>query len=331
MNTTQPNSPEQILRWWQSRYGRLTSDQQTAAPATASGLVHTAGRPASPSIGCSCSSCGRSSRTGHRMTVEQTSPMTIEVEAFFAPAAVPWTGTSAQRRAAVVGLVGGLAVTAVYVVVARYVFDTATTQIEFWSLVASLACVWLCRTENVLANPIGIVAVVLTGIYFLRIDLPGQGWLQLGFYVPVQFVSWWAWCRGGAGGTALKVTRLGVRGWALVLTGALAAWAICWLVFRELYGPLEWQGWDTSIVAASVTAQLLMTAKKLESWLWWQLPVNVSAIGLYAVTGAWAFGFLYVVYLINAMSGFALWRRAPRWAPLRRGPLGVFETPSTAR
>ena len=28
MNTTQPNSPEQILRWWQSRYGRLTSDQQ---------------------------------------------------------------------------------------------------------------------------------------------------------------------------------------------------------------------------------------------------------------------------------------------------------------
>ena len=236
--------------------------------------------------------------------------MTIEVEAFFGPAAVPWTGTSMQRRAAVVGLVGGLAVTAVYVVVARYVFDTATTQIEFWSLVASLACVWLCRTENVLANPIGVVAVVLSGIYFLRIDLPGQGWLQLGFYVPIQFVSWWAWCRGGAGGTELKVTRLDVRGWAFVLTGALAAWAICWLVFRELYGPLAWQGWDTSIVAASVTAQLLMTAKKLESWLWWQLPVNVSAIGLYAVTGAWAFGFLYVVYLINAMSGFALWRRA---------------------
>ena len=52
---------------------------------------------------------------------------------------------------------------------------------------------------------------LLTGIYLFRIDLPAQGWLQLGFYVPVQFVSWWAWCRGGVGGTELKLTRLGSR------------------------------------------------------------------------------------------------------------------------
>jgi nicotinamide riboside transporter PnuC len=67
--------------------------------------------------------------------------------------------------------------------------------------------------------------------------------------------------------------------------------------------------WDTSIVAASITAQLLMTAKKLECWLWWQVPVNLSAIALYAATDAWAFAFLYIVYLLNATSGFLLWRR----------------------
>lgn len=248
------------------------------------------------------------------MTAEGTASLSTEVALLVGPTAVPWAGTAAQRREAVAGLVGGLAVTVLYVLVAQYVFETPTTQIEYWSLAASLACVWLCRTENVLANPIGLVAVVLTGIYFLRIDLPGQGWLQLGFYVPIQFVSWWAWCRGGAGSTELKVSRLSVRGWAVVLAGALAAWAVCWLVFRELYGPLESQGWDTSIVAASVTAQLLMTAKKLESWLWWQLPVNVSALALYAVTDAWAFAFLYVVFLLNATSGFMLWRRSLRAA-----------------
>ena len=69
-----------------------------------------------------------------------------------------------MRREACVGLIGGLIVTALYVLIAQQVFETPTSPIEFWSLVASLSCVWLCRTENVLANPIGIVAVVLTGI-----------------------------------------------------------------------------------------------------------------------------------------------------------------------
>lgn len=223
--------------------------------------------------------------------------------------AVPWTGTPSMRREAVIGLIGGLVVTSIYVVAAQQIFGTPTTQLEFWSLVTSLACVWLCRTENVLANPVGIIAVVLTGIYFLGIALPGQGWLQLGFYVPVQLVGWWAWCRGGAGGTGLEVTRLSLNWWVVVVVGAIAAWAACWISFQWLYGPLEWMAWDTSIVAASITAQLLMTAKKLECWLWWQVPVNLSAIALYAATGAWAFAFLYIVYLVNATSGFLLWRR----------------------
>lgn len=226
------------------------------------------------------------------------------------PLVVPWTGTAAQRRDAVVGLGGGLIVALTYVLVAQQAFDTPTSRIEYWSLAASLACVWLCRTENVLANPIGIVAVVLTGIFFLRIDLPGQAWLQLGFYVPVQLVSWWAWCRGGTGGAPLEVTRLSARGWGRVLGAGLIIWSACWLGFRELYGALAWQGWDTSIVAASVIAQSLMTAKKLESWLWWQLPVNLSAIALYAVTDAWAFAFLYVVFLLNAVSGYRMWHQS---------------------
>lgn len=240
--------------------------------------------------------------------------MNPEIANIMAPVrrSVPWSGTAIQRREAVVGLVGGLVVALVYALVAQHGFDTSTSPIEYWSLATSLACVWLCRTENVLANPIGIVSVVLTGIFFLRIDLPGQGWLQLGFYVPVQFVSWWAWCRGGDGGGELHVTRLGARSWGFVVIAAVVIWAACWLGFRELYGPLDWQGWDTSIVAASVIAQFLMTAKKLESWLWWQFPVNVSAIALYAVTGAWAFAFLYVVFLLNAVSGYLLWHRAHR-------------------
>lgn len=222
--------------------------------------------------------------------------------------ALPWFGTrDDQRQAALAGL-GALLVTTLYVVVARG-FDTSTTGVEMLSLWASLACVWLARLENIWCMPYGLVSVVLLGWYLLDIELVGQGWLQYLYYVPVQLMGWWAWSRGGSGRTELPVTRL-VRWWWLAVLGAFAAlWIGCWVVFSTLYDSPAYLGWDSSITAASVTAQSLMTWKKRESWWFWTVPVNVSAIGLFAVTEAWAFVFLYVVFLVNSMWGVRTWHR----------------------
>lgn len=49
-------------------------------------------------------------------------------------------------------------------------------------------------------------------------------------------------------------------------------------------------------------------------WLVWLVPVNVSSILLYATTDAWAFVFLYTLYLVNAWSGWRVWMRELRRA-----------------
>jgi len=63
-------------------------------------------------------------------------------------------------------------------------------------------------------------------------------------------------------------------------------------------------------VAASVAAMVLMAKKKVESWWPWIVPVDVSAIGLYAATGAWMFSALYVVFPVVASVGLVRWMRA---------------------
>ena len=68
--------------------------------------------------------------------------------------------------------------------------------------------------------------------------------------------------------------------------------------------------WDASIVAASVVAMVLLSTKKVESWWLWIGPVNVSAIGLYALTGATMFAALYVLFLVMAVVGLLRWQRA---------------------
>ena len=147
---------------------------------------------------------------------------------------IPLFGTRNDKTEAVYVLLGSALVTLLYVLVANFL-DTATTQLEFWSLIFSFACVWLSRTENVHSMSTGIVSVVLMGVFLLRIELVGQGWLQFIYYVPIQFYGWWAWCRGGAGRTELPVTRLSMKQWVAVAVIFVAAWSSFFALFDFLY------------------------------------------------------------------------------------------------
>lgn len=135
----------------------------------------------------------------------------------------PLLGDRRDRCDALVALVGAAAVTGFYWWIAAR-FDSAPTRLEIGALVTSLACVWLVRRQSIWNMPIGIVSCVFAGIFFFRIDLVGQAWLQVAFFIPVQILGWWAWCRAGAGGTELAPTPLSIRGWLVTVGAALLAW-----------------------------------------------------------------------------------------------------------
>jgi len=227
------------------------------------------------------------------------------------PTALPVFGTTRDKQFALGTGALSLLITAVYVLIAS-LFGTTTTLIEGASLWASLACVWLARSENIWTMPYGIFAVLLLGWYLLDIDLVAQGWLQYLFYVPVQIIGWRLWCRGGINQTELQVSRLVGMSWALTVISALTCWGLCWVLFGAIYDSPAWLPWDSSIVASSIVAQSLMTWKKREAWWFWTLPVNVSSIGLFVMTESYAFVFLYVVFLANSILGWLEWHRAEK-------------------
>ena len=215
-------------------------------------------------------------------------------------------GTSSNQLETAAILGASLFLTLLYSFIANRL-ETPTSKLEFWSLVYSFACVWLSRTENVLSMATGIVSVVLMGIFLLKVGLVGQGWLQFVFYVPIQLFGWWSWCRGGEGRTELKIGRLVLSGWALSISVYVLTWVFFALLFDTLYESPQYLIWDTSIVAASVVAQILMTRKKVECWFFWTFPVNVSALLLYWRADVPAFSFLYLVFLLNAYFGWRQW------------------------
>jgi len=178
------------------------------------------------------------------------------------------------------------------------------------------------RTQNIWSIIFGLASVVAMGVFFFDIALVGQGWLHLGYYIPVQVVGWWAWLRGGAGRTDLPVGLLGVRGRAAIVAAVVVGSVVLALTFRQLHGPTPYALWDASIVAASIAAQLLLTTKRIESWWLWLVPVDVSAVLLYMRTDAEMFAALYVLYLVLASVGLRDWIRAWR---VQQDGLSAFE------
>ncbi len=106
-------------------------------------------------------------------------------------ARTPVWGTAGDRRAAGTALLGAALVTFAYVVISDRVTGASPTGVEIVGTVTSLACVWVTRRQNVLCMPLGVISVVAMGSYFFGVELVGQGWLHLGYYVPVQVVGWW--------------------------------------------------------------------------------------------------------------------------------------------
>jgi len=77
--------------------------------------------------------------------------------------------------------------------------------------------------------------------------------------------------------------------------------------FTDAYAPFV----DSSVLAFSVIAQILLMQRRLESWLFWLL-VNTIAVPLYASRDLHLTAVLYAAYWCNAVVSWWHWRRLVR-------------------
>ena len=72
--------------------------------------------------------------------------------------------------------------------------------------------------------------------------------------------------------------------------------------FTDAYAPFL----DSTVLAFSIVAQLLMMRRHVQSWPFWLL-VNSIAVPLYASRGLYLTSVLYAVYWINAVVSWRHW------------------------
>lgn len=180
------------------------------------------------------------------------------------------------------------------------------STLEISANVLTTISIWLAGRNSVHTWWIGIVGCALFAWLFFESRLYADVSLQL-FFIATSAAGWWRWSHDAKGAAVLPVTPAG-RGTILAAVAGSIAATLCYggilHRFTDAYAPFV----DSSVLAFSVLAQLLLTQRKLQNWPFWLL-VNTIAIPLYASRSLYLTAGLYAVYWINAVFAWHHWRR----------------------
>ncbi len=171
----------------------------------------------------------------------------------------------------------------------------------------TLVTIILVMRRSLWNFPVALVAVSATAIVLCEAKLYSDAGLQ-GFFFVLNLYGWWAWRQNKGKTGAVEVRRLPRAVFALWIAGAMTAtlgWGRLMGATTDASAPYL----DASIAMLSVTAQILMTQRRIENWHIW-IVVNLISIALYASRGLYWFTALYLVLLILAIRGLAEWRNA---------------------
>lgn len=180
------------------------------------------------------------------------------------------------------------------------------SSVEIVAALLGVVNVLLVVRRSVWNYPFGLAMVTLYFFIFQDAKLYSDALLQIFFFV-INVFGWWNWSRADKVDDRVAVGIMNNRARALWLGGMIAAvlaWGTLMARFTDAAAPFP----DAAVAGISVAAQILLTLRRVESWILW-IAVDVLAIGLFASRGLHVTAGLYVIFLVLAVAGLVEWRK----------------------
>lgn len=191
--------------------------------------------------------------------------------------------------------------------------------------------VYLVILENVWNWPIGVISSAFYVVVFAETRLFGDMGLNV-LYVILGVLGWYWWLRGGTGrasvpsddensndprkegakpghGRELAMSALDLRGWMLSLVALIVLTAGFTLYFHRIGDSSPFL--DALTTALSLVAQVLLTRKVVENWIFW-IVADAIYVPLYLSRNLTLTAVLYALFFVMAIAGFLEWRRKHR-------------------
>lgn len=201
-----------------------------------------------------------------------------------------------------------------------YIGSYGVSFIELLATVTGIISVWYAARTHLLTWPTGMINAVFLFVFFFQLNLYADMFLQVYFFTVCAY-GWWKWKDHSQQNDDRIITWMQRKTQLLWLAGLAAATVLFGWCMLHLHtwlpavfaAPAAYPFADGAIAMMSVAAQLLMARKKTESWLLW-IAIDVLAIAVYALKGAYVLSGEYVLFLGLASYGFYKWNNAAQRA-----------------
>lgn len=179
--------------------------------------------------------------------------------------------------------------------------------LEAIAVTFGIVSVYLSTRQNIWSWPTALINVSLFSALFLESGLYSDTGLQVVYFV-LSIYGWYEWLYGGAGHTAIAVSRTTRKTWLTLGGIAVVTWVVLGTITSRLPGTaLPYV--DAGTTTVSLIAQWMMTRKLIENWLIW-IAVDVVYVGMFIFKGLYLTAFNYGIYLALAVLGYIAWRRS---------------------
>lgn len=176
-----------------------------------------------------------------------------------------------------------------------------------------LAAVFLAARNHRMNWVCGIIGCALFAALFIHTRLYANVTLQV-FFIITNLIGLWNWCRPAGENPELPITKvsLGTIMFVFLPLALLTTFAYGTLLAKMTDAHLP--RIDSLMLTFSIIAQFLLMGRKRETWLFW-IVVNLIGIPLFISQGLYLTGFVYGLFLLNAVYGYFNWRQEMQAQP----------------
>ncbi|MCR9252996.1 MAG: nicotinamide riboside transporter PnuC [bacterium] len=192
-------------------------------------------------------------------------------------------------------------------------FEVIGYPISYIELIGTLfgfISVFLAARANILTWPAGIINEIAFFILFFQVQLYSDMYLQVYFFV-VTVYGWYYWKREKNQQKVDVCTKRWRINYLLILiAGTIISGALMSNVHILIPDaiPASYPYADAFTTAASILATILLSRKRIETWVLW-IAVDIVALIIYSLKEINLVAIEYVVFLIICIFGLFGWRK----------------------
>ncbi len=185
------------------------------------------------------------------------------------------------------------------------------TVINFISAVCGVICIFFTAKANISNFVFATVNTVVYAIYLVYWHIWGTAALEILFYIPMNFVSWYYWAKHRDKEITQKTKTKRLAHWQNAVCAIVVAGSACVYhrILVRLGGEVAW--FDAFTVSIGIVATILELFRYREQYVWWILT-DIVSVGMYIAH----FDAVYLtkrsIYLIMAVIGLINWARLNR-------------------